>query len=592
MAATSIQPTAQPSAEKLSFTTETNSKGFTYVIAYQNQWNPIRHQSRRVFKKHVGRLNEDFSISISSAFKEMFPEFSQGTYFYSVDKKIIDELTYRQETPVAPGPKPDPENFLMLDDLEAGMSWAAEQTALRANIDTDLLASFGDEGLDLLYLAIYLVADAGSMDSYSIWRIGVFLSRPGNLNGERISEILSRVTRAKIDDFFKRRHTRRIEAIKEDKPESKVFYALDSTSISTYSKTIPEAAWGHAKRDPDLKQINYTFIVNQGNGEIVYAYAYDGSINDVSSLIPILSRLVAVGFNLNDVVFVTDRGYSSILNVKKEIDLDLRFIQGVNLIEGAIKKNFDRYRSALNHTDFYNPKFGAYARTVAEPWTQSVAAGECPKTVWLHLYRYSGKDEEYKNMLAEQADRIISLKEKNEFIPSEDWKRYSPYILKTESKEDKTVSTYTRNSAEIENAALYAGRFVIRTNDTDDPWKALGNYRMRSVVEFDFSQFKNWVEGDRMRCTGTTYIGKTFICMLAASIRLMMMQQAKMRSTDKLQIPGNSMDQLFRLLKHIRAERRPSANAWTVRQLSKKQRDALALLGFDKFPKVLKPNRD
>ncbi len=414
----------------------------------------------------------------------------------------------------------------------------------------------------------------------------------GNLSGEIISEILGRVTKIKIDDFFKRRHTRRIAAIKDDIVESKVFYALDSTSISTYSKTIPEASWGHAKRDPDLKQINYTFIVNQGNGEIVYAYAYDGSINDVSSLIPILSRLISVGFSLDDVVFVTDRGYSSILNVKKELDLDLRFIQGVNLIEDAIKKNFDRYRASLNHADFFNPEFGAYARTVEEPWTQSVVAGECPKKVWLHLYRYTGKDEVYKNILTEQTDRVISMKTRNEYVPAEEWKKYSPYISthKTEGKDP--VTTYQRNGTAIEQAGRYAGRFVIRTNETDNPWKALKNYHMRNVVEFDFSQFKNWVEGDRMRCTGTTYTGKTFLCTLAASIRLMMMHQAKTRATKKNPIPGNSMDQLFRLLKLIRAERRPNANAWTVRQLTKKQRDALALLGFDKFPKLLSPNRD
>lgn len=588
------QPTTTlPQADQLCFTTETNTKGFTYVIAYHNKWDQSRKQSRRVFKKHVGKLNDDFSVSISPRFKELFPIFANGTHFYSVDKKLLDEFTYKQEIETTPGPKPDLEDVLMLDDLEVGMSWAAEQTASRSKIKEDLIASFGEEdGQDLLNLAIYLVSDAGSMDSYSTWRIGVFLPSQGNLSGERISEILGRVTKMKIDDFFKRRHARRIAAIKDDIVGSKVFYALDSTSISTYSKTIPEASWGHAKRDPDLKQINYTFIVNQGNGEIVYAYAYDGSINDVSSLIPILSRLISVGFNLDDVVFVTDRGYSSILNVKKELDLDLRFIQGVNLIEDAIKKNFDRYRASLNHADFFNPEFGAYARTVEEPWTQSVVAGECPKKVWLHLYRYTGKDEVYKNILTEQTDRVISMKTRNEYVPAEEWKKYSPYILTKKTEGKDPVTTYQRNGTAIEQAGRYAGRFVIRTNETDNPWEALKNYHMRNVVEFDFSQFKNWVEGDRMRCTGTTYTGKTFLCTLAASIRLMMMHQAKMRATKKNPIPGNSMDQLFRLLKLIRAERRPNANAWTVRQLTKKQRDALALLGFDKFPKLLSPNRD
>ena len=50
---------------------------------------------------------------------------------------------------------------------------------------------------------------------------------------------------------------------------------MDNTSISTYSETIPVAKYGHAKRDPDLKQINYTFVCDQADGEIVFAHAYE-----------------------------------------------------------------------------------------------------------------------------------------------------------------------------------------------------------------------------------------------------------------------------------------------------------------------------
>ena len=42
-------------------------------------------------------------------------------------------------------------------------------------------------------------------------------------------------------------------------------YALDNISISTYSETIPVAEYGHAKRDPDLKQLNYTFVCEQAD---------------------------------------------------------------------------------------------------------------------------------------------------------------------------------------------------------------------------------------------------------------------------------------------------------------------------------------
>lgn len=87
-------------------------------------------------------------------------------------------------------------------------------------------------------------------------------------------------------------------------------YALDNTSISTYSNTLSEAQFGHAKRDPDLKQINYTVICDQRSGAIVFSHMFDGAVNDVSSLSDILFSMREAGFDLDKNILVTDRGYS------------------------------------------------------------------------------------------------------------------------------------------------------------------------------------------------------------------------------------------------------------------------------------------
>lgn len=48
----------------------------------------------------------------------------------------------------------------------------------------------------------------------------------------------------------------KLDKAKADNVEN-LTYALDNTA---YYKMIGEMAYGHAKRDPDLKQINYTFV--------------------------------------------------------------------------------------------------------------------------------------------------------------------------------------------------------------------------------------------------------------------------------------------------------------------------------------------
>ena len=116
---------------------------------------------------------------------------------------------------------------------------------------------------------------------------------------------------------------------------------------------------------------------------------------------------------------MTDRGYSSIQNVQKLLDQDLRFIQGVYLSEDALKRHFDRYAESLRDLRFFNTKLDVYARTLEEPWTQSSKVGDFPTKIWLHLYRFPSVDETSRVELARHADRLIESKAKGIRIDDE-----------------------------------------------------------------------------------------------------------------------------------------------------------------------------
>ena len=69
----------------------------------------------------------------------------------------------------------------------------------------------------------------------------------------------------------------------------------------------------------------------------------------------------------------------------------------------------------------------------------------------------------------------------------------------------------------------------------------------------------------------------------------MMMSRAQTNAkTADLKILKDSMDVFMAKMRGIKAEKRRNANAWVVRQLSKKQRDMLALLGLKLPPKTLR----
>ena len=566
------------------FTADTNAKGYTYIQAYQTKWDPVAKTTKRSAKRYVGRLFDDGHVAPSKAFLESFPQYAGKTVFFGPDKTLVDEQTYRQAFPASPGPTPDPEEHASKDDtLNVGLTWAAETIAEESKVLESLVEVFGKEmGRDLLHLAIYKLDTGSSMAAFEDWCSGVYLKNSKLLTDQRISEILAKVGVQDFEKFFLKRHKAKLQ---EDR---KLSYALDNTSISTYSETIEDAEFGYAKRDPHLKQINYTFVCDQEDGEIIFAHTYQGSISDVVALQEIIYRMRRAEFELENVTLVSDRGYSSLMNIQKMIDLEMKFVQGVRLTEDAIKAKFDTYHDSLRDVNFYDSETGVFARTTKEPWLQNISNGTLNRTVYVHLYRFPGVDEAEMASLVKKADQILKLKANSKEVPPELWQSYKRFVKQIKNANGE--ATWVRDNEAIKNAVKYAGTFVIRTNTIEDPFEALRVYRLRGTVEQDFNQFKNWVDGDRLRCTQSSYIGKLFVCTLATSLRLMMKNRAKHNSQDNtgLKIPNNSMDVLFGKIRMIKAEKRKDANAWVTKLASKKQRDMLTLLGLKMPPRVLR----
>lgn len=539
------------------FTADTNAKGYTYIQAYQTKWDPVAKTTKRSAKRYVGRLFDDGHVAPSKAFLESFPQYAGKTVFFGPDKTLVDEQTYRQAFPASPGPTPDPEEHASKDDtLNVGLTWAAETIAEESKVLESLVEVFGKEmGRDLLHLAIYKLDTGSSMAAFEDWCSGVYLKNSKLLTDQRISEILAKVGVQDFEKFFLKRHKAKLQ---EDR---KLSYALDNTSISTYSETIEDAEFGYAKRDPHLKQINYTFVCDQEDGEIIFAHTYQGSISDVVALQEIIYRMRRAEFELENVTLVSDRGYSSLMNIQKMIDLEMKFVQGVRLTEDAIKAKFDTYHDSLRDVNFYDSETGVFARTTKEPWLQNISNGTLNRTVYVHLYRFPGVDEAEMASLVKKADQILKLKANSKEVPPELWQSYKRFVKQIKNANGE--ATLVRDNEAIKNAVKYAGTFVIRTNTIEDPFEALRVYRLRGTVEQDFNQFKNWVDGDRLRCTQSSYIGKLFVCTLATSLRLMMMNRAKHNSQDNtgLKIPNNSMDVLFGKIRMIKAEKRKDANA-------------------------------
>lgn len=180
----------------------------------------------------------------------------------------------------------------------------------------------------------------------------------------------------------------------------------------------------------------------------------------------------AADLDLSNVILVTDRGYSSLQNVQKMINLELKFIQDVLIVEDVMKFRFDEYRESFRDIGFYNAETRTYVRTVKESWKLETDSRTLNKELFVHLYRFPGADENEMTELAARVAEILKFKADNREVPPELWYTYRRCITELPAAESRK-KRWDRNDEAIREAVRYAGMFVIHSNIESDPFAAL-----------------------------------------------------------------------------------------------------------------------
>ena len=563
-------------------------KGHTYVEAYRNEWDPEKKRSRIAQRKYVGVLDTTTGrVRLGKKYLSENPQY-EGKILYYEDKQLV-ERTPEEVQEELDKRVPSPLN----DVVSYGASAACWLVAQQSGMLEDLKKTFGAEvGADLLRLAVYQYLDGGSMDCFEQWASQHWLPKARTFSGQRISEMLSKITHQDITSYLKLRNHRCVEHFNKVKTQAEElkkpgprfrYLALDSTALSTYSVTISSAAYGYAKQNPELRQVNFTLGVDYLNCDVCYAYESEGSITDKSVYPHLMMDLHHNGYNLQDTVIVTDRGYQSICNIQRLLDIEINYVCGVPLTEESVKQLFERYKSSLSNPAFLNGRLKVAARTSKELWEKATDSGPLHLSTSLHLYKYPELAAQQAISLHQKIEEVLEKKNSGEKLHSADWSRVRNYIV------ENNKNVWVKNIKGLEEFLTRAGCFAIRTNCIE-AFECLAVYKQRQIVETAFRQMKVLNGNNRLRCTERTYVGKLLLFVIAQSLRMRMLYTVKENEQRlDLDLPGDSLDKAMARLKGIMAIRPPSKAVWAGRPISKKARDILELLGINnKFPRNLK----
>jgi len=545
-----------------SFLSYTDRMGRTYIQAYRNQWDPIKKRAHYAKRMAVGRLQDDGSIVLSKGFLDLYPDLKNEHIFWG-SNSLLSAAEYEALVPEGTAPRTD--ISWSEDTIRYGLTWCAWQYALVNGVLDDLAKVFGEEkARTLLALAIYKLDGGIAMMNFEDWLPQVYLPQVAPIDGRRLSEFLSKIDPKDVTDYFKHRHQRAIDkAIEENAPA--LTLSFDSTSISTYSKTIEDAAYGYAKQDEELQQVNLITVCDHRTGEILYMASEEGSVNDKASFSYILNAMLAAGFKLEDNILITDRGYQSMYNTQTELNLELKFVQGLALIEDTLKRNFTKKMTQLNDpVAFKDPTLQVAAQTCKEPWSWHSDSGTITSTVYVHLYKNQARAVTESEWLLARVEEVLKAKNKGARVEPDTWRAYGRYLRE---RKQGQKSKWVKDMKALADATRFMGCFAIRTNAIEDPFEALRLYRQREIIEQGFNQLKNEVEGRRMHSTETTYRGKLFVYALAESLRLTMLVKAKnvSRENPSLRIPEDSMRKVFLQLNALTAIKHRTTNAYVTR---------------------------
>ena len=598
------------------------NKGKTYVRAYRNKWIAPTPEEAALGKKgrsvpavqiQVGVIQPSGMVKMSSKFLSLHPEFAQQDWYY-LNHDLIDENTFFDQLPAEsvgfPNKKPVEESAVAEDkttnedlsqelteeepeDKEEGNfkfflpHYALKGLAIHQGIVSALAEVFGSKDAEQwISYAIYQILKGGSADCYSDWAYHQILPRVAqNLSGQEITKLLRTCTPEAWDEFWAKRFKTLQKKQAEIAGRIPVRYcAIDSTSINSYS-SAEQIEFGHAKQDEGLPQLNLATVLDQLTGHIVYAFAYNGSINDRGSYSYIYERMKQAGFPMDQIMLISDRGYPSNAMLNKLINDDMAFLTGCPIAVGSNEEKwiFAQGRELERRTQAWDRVHRVYSHTFTESWQKS---NKTTVKIYSHLFYDPERAQAVRSNLNSLVVQVFDELSHGRKVDQRLFQEARPYLKEVADPKGSQHQTpkkiWVIDQTAVNRTADRAGWLNIKSNVVEDPSVAIDLYRLRGLIEQGFDQLKNQLPGRRLRVTEASHLGKLLVYLIGCDLRLQirhnLMLQQERGPNWKMELPGNSINKLLMSMDRYTVRRNRSCEHWLVDLLPKRVRDWLTCL--------------
>lgn len=556
-----------------------------YVFTYKNTWDPKLKRAVRGKgdTKCVGRFEPIVGeagygeIIFNDEFKEQHPAIEHLRVFRRKGgklefKPILVELTVA---------KP----FDAIQFLHGGATWALNQivggTPLAIALH-DVFATYKRD-LKFLSLAYYLVINKdSSLCNYEEFAECTWLPYQAPMISSTISRFLGGISIAEIFKFQKRLNEEFVKKYGDKIVETR-FLALDSTSITSYSKNIASVEYGHNKDLIEAPQTNVLLIVDQETGAPLLWRNFDGNVPDVSTVLNTIAQLSLLDVKKENLVLVMDRGYGSQANYDDLLRNGIGFVNNVRLgsnsfLKPLIEKHYAELLDWNNENNYLNQT----TVTVPIEWrydefpvANKRSKKSAKKTVYVHMYFNKALQEQAEETLRRTLTSFLSAYRKK----PDSVKDVSEQIISTYMKEDKGVMKI--DMQKVDQRLRYVGIRVLMSDAIKDALECHVAYDNRNEVEYGFNTMKSRLSCNRTKAHSTEHWeSKLFLQVLASSIGIMVHNRIKAYNdrakAKKLSVHYDSDHKLLAKLNNIYLTKVPGG--WVFNEIAGKKKELFKVL--------------
>lgn len=375
---------------------------------------------------------------------------------------------------------------------------AAEESGLKECLET----VFPYKWEYLLSCAAYLCATGNPLYRMETWSKGNTTWMDSPLSSQRLSELLASISDEERRYFYRK-------WMKQDTEDR--YYALDITSVSSYSELIALTKFGYNRDHEDLPQINLLMVTGESSRLPKYYVVLDGKIKDVNSLQSAIDEIDQVrGMDSGTkpmFCVVMDKGFFSAANLDELYKKKYHFTIGVPFTSKLAKEAVEKYRDVIED--------GRYVLSVNDEEVYGVT--ELQKwnnhRLYVHTYfdsdKYRGELKAFNHKLKVTADQLESGEEPDD-------KKFAEKYFTVKTTPVRGTKVVWNMEAINKQKKSRTGWFVLVSNTIKDAQQALTVYREKDCVEKSFDDLKNQMDMKRLRVHSAAAMeGRIFVQFLA-----------------------------------------------------------------------------